>query len=287
MYHFIFNPMAGKRKSRKYFARVQKILDERGVSYKVHLTTREKGAYAIAKELTEQGEDEIIVLGGDGTLHEALNGIKDPSICRLGLIPCGTGNDFAAKAGIPMQPEKALALILDGTAKETDYLQIGEKRCMNVAGLGLDVEVLELCEKGRMRGKLKYLLSLTRCLFTYKGCKVLVESEGREEAHFLLIAAACNGTQFGGGISICPNAEIDDGKINVIAVDCIGGWWKLLSALIQLMQGKILAYPLTTHFTCERVHFKTEKPCSVQLDGEVYKDLDFDVEVKKGLMFYR
>ena len=287
MYHFIFNPMAGRKKSSKYFARIQKMLEERGIQYEVHQTTRERTGYEIAKELTQKGETELIVLGGDGTLHETLNGIADPSVCHLGLIPCGTGNDFAVTAGIPFQPEKALALILDGTAKETDYLQIGDKRCMNVAGLGLDVEVLELCKKGKMRGKLKYLMSLLQCIFTYKGCQVTIKNGDSEEMHSLLIAAACNGRQFGGGISICPNAEIDDGKISVIAVDCIGGWWKLVSALIQLMQGKILTYPLTTHFTCEKVHFKTESPCLVQLDGEVYKGLDFDVEVKKGLMFYR
>lgn len=287
MYHFIYNPAAGNRKARKQFAKIQKIMEERGIPYLAHQTTRKNGAYDLAKELTEQGEEDIIVLGGDGTLHEVLNGIVDPSACRLGLIPCGTGNDFAAKAGIPLRTEKALALILDGTAKETDYLEVGGKRCMNVAGLGVDVEVLELCEKGRLKGKIKYLLSLIRCIFTFQGCRVVIVNGEKEEAHSLLIAAACNGTQFGGGISICPAAEIDDGKISVVAVDCIGGKWKIVQALVQLLQGKVLTYPATTYFTCESVRFDTEKPCTIQLDGELYKDVKFDVKIRKGLRFYR
>jgi len=70
-------------------------------------------------------------------------------------------------------------------------------------------------------------------------------------------------------------------------VDCIGGKWKIIKAFITLMKGKVLEYPLTTHFTCESVRFVPEKPCAVQLDGEVYTDVTFDVRLCKGLLFYR
>lgn len=287
MYHFIYNPTSGQKRSNKNWKTIQAILDERQIPYQAHESKKKNDVENIVRNLTQQGAQDIIVLGGDGTLHEALNGLADPSACRLGLIPCGTGNDFAEKAGIPKQVEKALSLIIDGTAKETDYLEVGNRRCINVAGLGMDVEVLELCEKGKMQGKLKYLISLIRCLFKFKGCKVTIKSEGREESHSVLLAAVCNGTQFGGGIQICPDAEIDDGKMGMVAVDCIGGKFKMIHAFLQLMRGKILTYPATTYFTCDKVRFEVEKPCSVQLDGELYNELDFDVTLKQGLLFYR
>ena len=125
-----------------------------------------------------------------------------------------------------------------------------------------------------------------QCLFTFKGCKVELECEGLKTEKDVLIATVCNGSQFGGGIPICPTATVDDGKIDVVAVDCIGGVLKIVGAFIQLMKGKILEYRATTHFLCERIRFEPRKLCTVQLDGELYKGLDFDVKICRGLKFY-
>ncbi len=287
MYHLILNPVAGKKKSLKNLAAVEKELSARGISYQVHKTCGEKDGTTIAKELTKAGEEELIVLGGDGTLHEVLNGIEEPSRCKIGLIPSGTGNDFATRAGLPLDAEKAIGVILDGEAKPTDFLTVGKVRCMNIAGIGLDVEVLERCKRGRMKGKLKYLFSLVQSLFSYKGITVTAISEGREEEHDVLIAAACNGAQFGGGIAICPVADIEDGKMDVVVVERIGGKMKIIKAFLKLLKGKILEYPAATHYVADSVRFVPKTPCTVQLDGELYTDLDFEVCVGKGLRFYR
>lgn len=286
MLHIIFNPVSGKTKSKKNLEKAQKILDERGVEYEVHETALERDAQTIAANLTGRGEKDLAVLGGDGTLHEVLNGLADPTACRLGLLPSGTGNDFAEKLGLPMDIEKSLLKILDGEAKAIDYLEVGGVRCMNVAGIGMDVDVLERCQKGKLKGKIKYFISLVQSLFAFKGIAVDVESEGRSERHEALLAAACNGAQFGGGIRICPTADVADGKINVVLVECIGSKWEIIKAFMALLKGKILEYPATTQFLCERVKFSPQIPCTVQLDGELYKDLDFDVRVKSGLKFY-
>ncbi len=287
MYHIIVNPTAGKNRAAKNLAVVERVFTERGVPYEVHKTCAVHDGTFIAKRLTEAGERELIVVGGDGTLHEVLGGISEPSACRLGLIPSGTGNDFAGRLGLPLDAEKAAERILDGEAKPIDYLEVGGVRCMNVAGMGMDVDVLERCQRGKMKGKLKYLFSLVKSLFAFKGLPVTFEREGVEEKHAALIAAVCNGTRFGGGISICPVAEVDDNKIDVVVVDCIGGKIKIIKAFLKLMKGKILEYPATTHFRCERVRFQPDTPCTVQLDGELYRDLDFDVQIKQGLRFYR
>ena len=285
-YHVIANPVAGKKNSSKNLKTVETLLKERGVEYEIHLSRAKRDATEIARQLTQAGETELIALGGDGTLHEVLNGIVEPKNCRLGLIPSGTGNDFAERLNVPLDAEKALNLILEGEAKPVDYLEVGGVRCMNVAGIGMDVDVLERCKKGKMKGKPKYLLSLVQSLFAFKGYKVKIESEGAEMERDVLIAAACNGTQFGGGIQICPTADVSDGKIDAVIVDCIGGKWKIIKAFLKLLKGKILEYPATTHFLCEKLTFLPQKPCTVQLDGELYPNLEFTVELKKGLHFY-
>ena len=287
MYHIIYNPVAGKKKALKNLQKVEDALKAKGAEYQLHETAAARDGERIARELTQNGEYELVVLGGDGTLHEVLNGMVDPTLCRLGIIPSGTGNDFAERLGIPKKVEKAMDLILNAQAKDTDYLQVGEVRCMNVAGLGMDVDVLERCQRGKMKGKMKYLASLVKSIFAFKGYPIAVERGGKMERRDALIAVACNGSQIGGGIRICPNAVVDDGQISVVVVECIGGKMKLLFAFWKLLRGKILKYPATRHFLCERVRFAPDSPCTVQLDGELYTDLDLDIEIRTGLKIYR
>ena len=288
-YHIISNPAAGKKKTKtkNTLELVENVFLKNGADFQTHLSQGEKDATRIVRELTQAGETEIIAHGGDGTLHEVLNGISDPALCNLGLIPSGTGNDFAEKIGLSLEPVKATELILNGEAKPTDYLEVGGVRCMNVAGIGMDVDVLERCKRGKMKGKIKYLLSLVQSLFTFKGIKVQIESDGTLEERDVLLAAACNGSQFGGGIRICPVADVSDGKLDAVIVDCIGGKIKIIQAFLQLMKGKILQYPRAKHFLCDKLKFTPASPCAAQLDGELYKDLDFTVQLRSGLKFYR
>ena len=286
-YHIISNPAAGKTKSGKSLQIVQDVFTESGAAFETHLTERAGDATEIARRLTENGETEIIALGGDGTLHEVLNGLADPSACNFGLIPSGTGNDFAEKIGLPLDADATARIVLKGEVKETDYLEVGGMRCMNVAGVGMDVDVLERCQKGKMKGKLKYFKSLLQSLFSFKGYRVEIQSEEVTETRDVLLAAACNGAQFGGGIRICPAADVADGKLDVVIVDCLGGKWKIIKAFMALLKGKILEYPAAKHFLCATWKFLPKQDCAMQLDGELYRGVPFDVKLRRGLKFYR
>ena len=287
MLHIIYNPTAGKRRAEKNVAQVEKILQEKGVAYEIHATCEAHDGERIARDLTERGETEIVVLGGDGTLHEVLNGLVDPSVCTLGLSPSGTGNDFAANIGIPLDVAKATDIVLNGEAKNTDYIEMSDRRCMNVGGIGMDVDVLERCSRGKMHGKLKYFSSLIKSVFAFKGYPVTVVIDGKESKHNALLVDVCNGKVYGGGIPICPKAEVADGKISAMVVDNIKGKFELLKALMILMKGKMLEYPKTSYCLCDEVIVTPEKPCVVQLDGELYPDLKFHAKIKTGLKFYR
>lgn len=287
MYHIIFNPVAGKQKAFKNLGIVERVMAERNAKYEIYKSGGVHDAEYITRELTKSGEKELVVLGGDGTLNEVLNGIHDPSNCNLGLVPSGTGNDFAARMGIPLDAEKATLRILDGVAKPVDYIDVSGTRSMNVAGLGIDVDVLERCQRGRMNGKLKYLISLVKSLFLFKGYNVKIECEGGEtETRSVLICAVCNGSLFGGGIKICPEADPSDGKMDVVCVDDPKSILKRMKMLIELMKGKILSYPLTTYFKADKVTFAPENKCPIQLDGELYQNHKFEAKLCKGLCFY-
>lgn len=287
MFHIISNPKAGKKKSRKVIEIVKEIFGKRGVDYTLYETKEAGDGTKFAKQASEEGATDFIVVGGDGTVNEVLNGLKEPEKCRIGIVPAGTGNDFVEAVGIPMDTQEAVLNILDGEALETDYLTFGDVRCMNIGGLGIDVDVLERCRKGKMHGKLKYITSLLTSLFTFKGVKISVEEDGEMKERNTLLVACCNGKQFGGGIPICPVAEVDDGKMDVILVDLLGGVFSIIKAFIVLMKGGIMTYPLVTHIRTDKIKIQPLEPCPSQLDGEILSDVDFTVKVCQGLRVFR
>lgn len=267
MFNVIVNCHA--RRVRKLVAAMEKKFRARGIGYRIFYTERTGDAGKYARSLSESGGKDFIVVGGDGTLNEVVSGLADPSSCTLGLVPAGTGNDFAASAHIP-HGIRALDLILSGTPQPVDYIECGTRRSINIAGTGIDVEILRRC--ARMRhgtNKGKYFRSLVATLKRYEGTRLSVTTGGETREYFALIAVVCNGKQFGGGIPICPVAQPDDGRLELVVVDSPKRR-KILPELIRLMRGKLLTRPITHHIPCsEAVITSPDGDLFVQYDGEI------------------
>ena len=124
MIDFIVNPIAGDKKGKKLKKTldiIEKRLKERGVEYTVHFTEYHKHATVLTEEIIKNGADTVVAVGGAGTLSEVVNGFCDFERVSLGLIPCGTGNDFATKIGLPFDVERAVDVILDKTRSKFDF----------------------------------------------------------------------------------------------------------------------------------------------------------------------
>lgn len=289
MIKIILNPKSGGGKVKKVFEKIKPILDEKKVEYVVYETEKEKQAIYLANELTKEGACDIVVIGGDGTLNEVVNGFSNFENCRLGLIPAGTGNDFATGANIPKDPVAALDLILNGEAKYTDYMQMDAGvRGINIIGTGIDVEILQRCKRSKiLKGKLQYLISLIISLLKFKNYKVTAKFNGKEKEYQALITCVGNGCMFGGGIRMCPKAQIDDNKLDFVVADGVKRR-KIPGAFIKLMKGRILEQDFTRFENVERVEVYPEKKFIMNVDGELYEDLEFKVSiVKNKLMMYR
>ena len=227
-----------------------------------------------------------MVMGGDGTLHEVLNGISDFEKCSLGLIPSGTGNDFAVAAGIPKDVKKAAEIIALRAPSSIDYIELTNGlKSINAVGMGIDVDVLKHAyAKGG--GKGKYLSSLIYCLRHFKSYDFTVEYDGKSEKHFGLIAALGNGKQIGGGIKLFPEAKLDDGYMDILMVDYVSKF-KMIFAFIKLMLGKINAIKEVTAARVKSASFATETPCAIQAEGEIYDGMKLEAHiVEGGLKFY-
>lgn len=290
MLDFIVNPTAGGKNGKiikHTVALIEERLKARGVNYRLHITLYKGHAKILTQSLTTQGATDIIVVGGDGTLHEVVNGFSCFDKVNLGLIPCGTGNDFASAVGIPLDPLRALEIILSQTPKYVDFMQMGEVRGINIIGTGIDVDVLKRYNKLKKKNKFNYTWCLIKTLFNFDYVKFKARIDDNEKDYHAFIACIANGNVYGGGIPICPSATPTDNQLNFVTVKAIPKI-KIIGAFIKLKKGKILSYKKTEHFNCSSVEIATDKPCVVNVDGELYDNAPFKVKiVKNTLRMYR
>lgn len=289
MIYIIANETHLKRKGMKKLEEVKAVFKKAGKDCEV-LYTRQRGdALKYAEELTLKGERcTIAVMGGDGTLHDIINGFKDFENCSLGLIPFGTGNDFAEGAGIPLDPVKAAEIIAYSEPRPIDFIELASGlRSINSVGMGIDVDVLKRVYAGKGHGKGKYLRALISSLVHYKSGKFTVKYDGKEETHFGLIAAIGNGRQLGGGIRMFPDAKIDDGLLDVFIVDYISRI-KIPGAFIKLMRGKVDKVKNVTIVKTTAAEFIPEdENFTIQAEGELYENIPINARIVAGqLKFY-
>lgn len=289
MYYILANETHLKGKGLNKLEEVKKIFEIAGKDADVLFTQKTGDAKIITQKITSTGEKHtVIAMGGDGTLHDIINGIKDFDNCALGLIPFGTGNDFAEAAGIPLNPVKAAEIIAFRAPQKIDYIELSSGlRSINSVGMGIDVEILKRVYNKNMRGRSKYLRSLIYTLFHYKSINFKVRYDGVEERHFGLIAAVGNGLQLGGGIKLFPDAKINDGYMDLLICDYISKS-KIPGELLKLMRGKVRKVKNITYLKTKSVEFIPENDkFTVQAEGELYESAPFKACIAESkLNFY-
>lgn len=281
MIDFIANPSAGGKdgkKVKKALPKIEKHLTERNIPYVIHMTKTPHHATELTDTLIKQGATCIVVIGGDGTLHEVINGFSEFDKVAMGIIPCGTGNDFATALKLPFDPIEALDLIIDGEAKYTDFMQMPTVRGLNIIGMGVDVDVLKRYSALKKKTKFGYTKCLIKTLFNFDFTDFTAELNGTSEHYRSFVACVANGCHYGGGIPICPVADPTDKKLDFVAVREIRGL-KLINAFLKLKGGKVLSLPQAIHRNMTEIVCKTERPVTVNVDGELYDDVPFDIKI--------
>ncbi len=274
MYNIIINPVASKSKSLKALKKAERYLTEKNIPYKVYFSKQKAHSKLIAEELEAAGENEIIIMGGDGTIYDVINGIKHPENIRFGIIPCGTGNDFASALGLSSCVEENLNIILNGKTVKRDFMEVDGFRSVNVAGSGLDVEVLEGAERLKLiKGKLKYVFSLIKILFHFKNYKFKIACDGETEEGEYMLASICNGTRFGGGINISPNSKTDDGKLELVTVGKIKRI-KIPFLFLSFIRGRHDKIKELKIRTCSHVKITAENSINLNTDGEIHYQMN-------------
>ncbi|HEY8389863.1 MAG TPA: diacylglycerol kinase family protein [Clostridia bacterium] len=282
MYHIIIN--SSSKKGKRAVKDITKELTKRGVEFEFHFTQYAKHAKVLAAEVSQAGAKNIIGVGGDGTFHEIINGIQNLSEVNLGFIPLGSGNDFAACAKLKKgNVKKALNDILTGNIKKIDYIQFEDGlRCLNIAGTGLDVEVLKnTLAMRRLKGKPMYLWGLIRALKNFNPYKINVEIDGQTKSYECIMVGVANGMYFGGGMNLSPLSNISDGKLNVVIIKMVKRS-QIKFLLPKFLRGSHINMYFSEHYVVDKVKITNDQSYRVELDGEIYSNLNFDCHVVPG-----
>ncbi|MFZ9031616.1 MAG: diacylglycerol/lipid kinase family protein [Robiginitalea sp.] len=243
-------------------------------------TVRKKHAIQLAKQAAENRCDFLIALGGDGTLHEVINGVMQSNLPAnlypaIGLLPLGSANDFARTARISNSVEDLIGQIQSKATRKIDLGKIilhhtGEIRYfINIAGVGLGAEVVQTMEQSSsvfgpgfnyfkhiLRGFLNYVKKEVRC----SGSTWLWKGK-------LLQMAVANGRSFGNGICIAPDARIADGMFQVAIFGDLS-IWDYLKNLHNLKKGVKIDHPQVHYHDVKEVLVESDDPCYIEADGE-------------------
>ena len=292
MYHIISNPVSGRKKMKNKNEIVFTYLKENKIDFVLYESKYYNHPYELAKEITTKNDSgNIIVMGGDGTFNEVLNGIVDLSKWNIGLIPTGSGNDFASCLNLPVKkPLECLKLILNNEIKPVDYIKINNKICANVLGTGIDVAVLQIFEKHtKLKGSFRYLVSFLQAVSSNPKYEFDVSlDDGPFERKKGFIVVLCNGSTIGGGITICPGANPTDHQMEFVFVESVKKS-KIPGVLMKVLTKKIFNASVTQHVYCKKAVFKDNKNLMLQIDGNITNDYsEYVCEiVNDGINMYR
>lgn len=288
LFAFIVNPAAGNGYSLEIMQRLEGTLKARSTEYRIYKTERPGHGTELAAELAaDEGIAAVVSVGGDGTAGEVAAGLTG-SGKPMGIIPAGTGNDFIKSAGIPGDPDKALQLLLTGAAKPTDTGTVNDRFFLNVCGTGFDVTVLDYAEneKKKHRGLTPYFLGLIKAIFHYQSIHLRITADGKEKEGEYLICSVANGRFIGGGIPICPEADIEDGKLDLVLIRSVHRW-QIPFYLPGLMLSKDLKFRITEHFRVSDIVIEGQS-LRINVDGDISPMNSVEFRINPGsLMLIR
>lgn len=269
----IVNPSAGRGGVKKRVVyTIEQALKRMGVEFSISYTEAHGMARDLAASAVEKGFGLIVACGGDGTVNEVLNGMVD-SDAVLGIIPCGRGNDLALSLGIPRRVERACMLLREGYVSLIDIGRINGRYFANSVGIGFDGHVA--WEAQRVRS---YLCGILCAMARYRPQEASLELNGmRFRDRFMLIAIG-NGKSAGGGYYLTPDAELNDGLLDLCAIEDIPSW-RLLINLPRALRGTHIELPYVRYYKTERIDVVCKNPILAHVDGEVIQETAYRIEV--------
>ncbi|MCF8304577.1 MAG: diacylglycerol kinase family lipid kinase [Bacteroidales bacterium] len=291
----IVNPNAGRRKGERDWLKIASLLTEAGFHFKNIFTQHRNHAMHETVKHIENGHKKIIVVGGDGTLNEVVNGVFkqkhfEPLDITIGMIPVGTGNDWCRMFNVPYNNYKgAVEIIKRGNtfvhdACKVRYFENGKKIIryfINMAGMGYDAVVAQKTNKQKEEGKggaFSYAMNIFSSLFDYQNMTTTVEIDGEQYDYNVFSISVGINKYNGGGMKQSPKAIPNDGLLNVVVVTKVTKM-EVIRHAKKLYDGSHLSLPQVKHFTCKKAAVRSEGELRLETDGESIGLSPFEFEI--------
>lgn len=286
-YKIIVNPTAGKGYGERVSPRIREILEEHHLDFDLVHSQWAGEAIELAREAVLDGYDVVVAAGGDGTYQEVANGMlravpeartNGQVVGHLGALAVGSGCDFCWSVGVPSDLEEACALLARAETRTIDLALItvdGETRYFdNTVGIGFEGTVnIEARKIKHLRGMALYLPAVLKSIFiSMSPARSVIEYEQdgemvRREGSYLMIDA-CNGSRAGGSFFVAPNAQIDDGLLDILLVEDMPRT-RMLALLPKFLKGTQLGEPDVETFRTKRIKIVSQDPLAAHVDGEL------------------
>lgn len=299
LFHIIINPVGASGATVKMFDKIEPYLKQEKIDYQVHTSSKEVGISDICNQLTSKNETVyLVIIGGDGSLNEAVNGIACFEHTYLGFVPCGSGNDLARSLGLPKDIDESVRCIFRGEVQRK--CDVGEITLYNYfdafrtlpklknnllirrfnvsAGIGFDAEICQKVHISKVKpflnkihlGKLAYIIEAMRVIFTTKMIKAEITLDNKTKKYNQCLFAVGMNQQFeGGGFKFCPNAKGDDSILDICFADKLSKF-DFFRIFPYAYSGNHVKFKGVYTQPFKTAEIKTEIPLWVHTDGEVY-----------------
>jgi diacylglycerol kinase (ATP) len=282
----LVNPTAGKGRAAKVVANVAGRIRQAGANVSILIGHDAADAVALSRKAVDDGVDALVALGGDGMAHLALNVVANTRT-PLGIVPAGTGNDLAATLQLPTKdPVAAAGVVADrlmsGSARPMDAVRVGQKWFGCVLGAGFDSRVNDrantmIWPRGRMRYNLAILAELG--VFKPLPFRITFDDEPPWQTDAMLVAVG-NAKSYGAGMKVTPNAEVDDGLLDITVLGPLSKP-AFLRAFPKVFKGTHVTHPAVTVRRAKVVTVESEG-VTAYADGEYLADLPITCECVPG-----
>ena len=278
----LVNPAAGGGRAARILPEVEGVLRELGLPFRT-VVTRDLGhACEQAGEAARAGEV-TATLSGDGLVGCVVGVLRDVPGSVLAVLPGGRGNDLARVLGIPREPRAACAVIATGTERALDVGDVGGRSFIGIASLGFDSDANRIANEAPSRlGPFVYAYGALRALAAWKPARFDLTLDGAAPRSFTgYSVAAANSKAYGGGMYLAPDAELDDGLLDVVVSEDLPKW-RFLANLPKVFKGTHVHEPEVHVLRAREVRIEADRPFTVYADGDPIGETPVTVRAVPG-----
>jgi len=285
--HVILHPAAGRGAARRVESIVARAFRAQGWAVDVVRTEGPGHAQVLAAQAVRQGAKHVVAVGGDGTVHEVANGLLGGNTdAALGVVPIGSGNDFAKLLGLfGHDPLHAVARLVTARSRRFDAGRVAGEWFVNSVGFGFAPAVVKTRNRMQhLRGFLSYLVPVVQTFFQFEPMVFDVTAAGFHERGYMMMIEVCNGTTSGGSYRFAPDADPADGKLDVCLIRRVS-LPRFLVAIPRVMRGThVKMREVALIKTAKLVVCSPAQPLMLHVDGELREPgvNECTVELERG-----